>query len=340
MGEGIYSIIADLYAGRLGDASVMAEFIEEYMRVVMAAGALIYIFGKLIVQMSNNEDISIIPYLRPFAIVLILPFSGAICDAIDATGNAIRDKVTTENTTVADKIRKQSAAIREKVDEKWDLIGNDPAKYQEVMGSSRQDDSFLGTDVLSDMKLTFARLSEDFKMQLLSAIQDILLAIMYIAECALLLISISFRLILRMGFPITIALAIFPGFTSAVASWFGRYINYALLPAVAALYSSIAFKLCEDYITSYDVAAATADMGIETQQPEFMGLAFIAILILSLVGYLQVPSMTAMLVSVGGVGQMIQGFTRNATAIGGRTAAGFGVGGRRMPSSQPIKRRK
>lgn len=134
---------------------------------------------------------------------------------------------------------------------------------------------------------------------------------MYIAECCVLLISIAFRIVLRIGFPITVALCIFPGFTNSLAMWFGKYINFAIMPAVAAMYSSIAFNLCKIYITSYDVNTAVSSMGIETQQPEFLGLAFIGILILSLIGYTQVPSMTAMLLSVGGVGQIVSAATRS-----------------------------
>jgi hypothetical protein len=146
---------------------------------------------------------------------------------------------------------------------------------------------------------------------------------MQIAECCLLLISISFRIVLRIGFPITVALSIFPGFTSSLAYWFGKYINFALLPAVAAMYSSIAFNLCDTYIGSYDIETSMATMGVETQQPEFLGLAFIGLLFLSLIGYWQVPSMTAMLVNVGGVGTIVQGATRTIQNTGTLTTSAF-----------------
>ena len=50
--------------------------------------------------------------------------------------------------------------------------------------------------------------------------------------------------------------------------------------------------------------------GSEAQQPEFLGLAYIALLVMLLIGYVQVPSMTQMIVSVGGVGAMVQGASR------------------------------
>ncbi len=153
-------------------------------------------------------------------------------------------------------------------------------------------------------------------------VQDILLALMYIAESALLLVSIAFRIVLRMGFPIVLALAIFPGFTMALANWFGRYINFALLPAVAAMYSRLTFGLVESYIGYYDVPQALDGMGAELQQPEFLGVAFIALLIMALIGYVQVPSMTSMLVSVGGVGSMVQGATRAGQSAMGRLNQG------------------
>jgi hypothetical protein len=312
MGNGIYDIILNLYNNQASIAIGYANTIEPYIRIVASMGALIFIFSRLIVQIANNQEIDFLPYLRPFLILLLIPFSAAICTAIDGFGNNVRGAITTQNVNIATYVKENSDLIREKIDAKWEAIGNNPELYASVFGSNKEDDeSFIFGSALVDLKLSFYKFSEDFKFQILTVIQNILLVLMYIAECCVLLISIAFRIVLRIGFPITVALCIFPGFTNSLAMWFGKYINFAIMPAVAAMYSSIAFNLCKTYITSYDVNTAVSSMGIETQQPEFLGLAFIGILILSLIGYTQIPSMTAMLLSVGGVGQIVSVATRN-----------------------------
>jgi hypothetical protein len=340
MGNGIYDIIFQLYANQAGIASGYAKLIQPYVLAGAGTGALIYIFARLITQITSNGEIDFIPFLRPFAIMLLIPASPRICTALDNFGDQVRSIITVENTNVADLVKAQTVLIQKKVDEKWAKVGSDPEYYKAVMGTDRSEDEakFFG-DVRIDLRMTFKKFQDEFKHQLLSFVQSILLSIMHIAECALLLISIAFRVVLRIGFPITVALSIFPGFSQSLATWFGKYLNFALLPAVAAMYSSIAFNLSNAYINNYDVDTAVSSLGVEAQQPEFLGLAFIGLMVMLLIGYTQVPSMTAMLVSVGGVGQIVQAATRNLQAAparavnAGKTANSAGATGGRAAAS-------
>lgn len=320
MGEGIFKIIFDIYSNQTSIAQSYAALIEPKVRLIAGIGALIYIFGRLITQISSNQEIDFLPFLRPFAVLLLIPLSPQICTALDTFGEEVRGLVAAKNTSIATRVQEQSALIEQLVEKKWEEIGKNPEKYAAVFNSSLDEDKagFFG-DVMVDFKIGMYQFSEEFKFQMLSVFQSILLTLMQIAECALLLISIGFRIVLRIGFPITVALSIFPGFTTSLAYWFGKYINFTLLPAVAAIYSSIAFNLCNTYISTYDVEAAMATMGVETQQPEFLGLAFIGLLFLSLIGYWHVPSMTAMLINVGGVGPIIQNATRTIQNSGNLT---------------------
>lgn len=317
MGENIFKIILDIYTNQATIAQSYASLIEPKVRLIAGIGALIYIFGRLISQIAQNQEIDFLPFLRPFVVLLLIPLSPQICTALDTFGEEIRVLVSSQNTTIATRVQEQSLLIEQLVEKKWEEIGSNPEKYAAVFKSSLDEDKagFFG-EVMVDFKIGMYQFSEEFKFQLLSVLQSVLLTLMQIAECALLLIPIGFRIVLRIGFPITVALSIFPGFTNSLLYWFGKYINFSLLPAVAAIYSSIAFNLCNTYITTYDVEAAMATMGVETQQPEFLGLAFIGILFLSLIGYWHVPSMTAMLVNVGGVGSIVQGASRTIQNTG------------------------
>jgi hypothetical protein len=228
-----------------------------------------------------------------------------------------------------EKVKKNTEMIQKKIREKWDEIGTNPQRYKEIFGGDLNEDreAFMGLGSVGvDFKIGFQRFSEEFKFQILSALQDILMAIMHLAEAILFLISICYRLVLRMGAPIAFVLAIFPGFTQNIASWFGSYINYTLMPTVAALYSSIAFAASDAYLNAYDPAAAVQSGGAEAQQPEYLGLAYIALLVMFLIGYFQVPSMTNMLVTVGGVGAMVQGATRMANQTLGSAASSVAKG--------------
>lgn len=319
MGDAIYKIIESLYNQQAALAQGYASQIEPYVRSAAGVGSLIYIFSSVIIQIYNNQDINFFPLLRPFVIMMMIPFAPKFSSAIDNFGGSITQKINGENINIATRVQKTNEQIQHKIDQKWATIGADPEKYKALFGGdlNAERDAYLGMGSIGvDIKLGFARISEDLKFQIMTVIQEIFLAVMYLAESCLLIISIGYRVVLRIGFPIALALSIFPGFTSNLANWFGRYLNAALLPAVAAMYSTLAFNLIDKYINNYSVDNAMSTMGIETAQPDFLGVAFVGMLIIILIGYTQVPSMTAMLISVGGMGGIIQGATQRLMTMG------------------------
>jgi hypothetical protein len=316
LGESLIKVISDIYTQQVPIASSDATIIAGYVRVASGAGALIYIFYNLISKIATNKEIDFLPFLRPFIVWIIIFYSGDIANAIDGVGNQVRSRFTNSSSNISTQIKAVNTKMKEKVDQKWEEIRNNPEAYRAVFGTSYEDDtSGIFGETLTNLKISIAQVQESIKHQLLAFLQEVLLAIMFVAEAILLLISIMYRLVLRMGFPIAVALTIFPGFTGNLAHWFGKYLNFALLPAVAAMYSKICFGLILIYLNNYSAPDALAEMGAEVAQPEYLGLAFIAIIIMCLLGYLQVPSMCEMLISIGGVSAITAVVTRNS-AIG------------------------
>ncbi len=332
--------LQSIYAEVLKSSSSTAREIETMIRSAAGIGALLYIFSRLAGQISRNESIDFFPYLRPFLMVILITAAPKICDTLDAFGLAAANKITGGNQLIYERVKKQSELIREKVKEKWDKIGSDPKAYSDYYKSGREADEagFFG-DTKVEMKIAFDGGADKFYAMLLGLIQDFLLAVMHVCESLMYLISISYRIILRFGAPVAIVLAIFPGFTSNLAEWFGKYVNYSLLPMVAALYGRIAFTVSDKYLAKYSGSMAITQGGAEADNVTFLGMAYIAILIMLIIGYFQVPSMTNMLVTVGGVGAMVQGATRigsqgisqnvrrGGAALSTITRAGTHVGG-------------
>jgi hypothetical protein len=325
LGENLIKVISDIYTQQVPVASSDATIIAGYVRVASGCGALLYIFWQLVSKISTNKEIDFLPFLRPFIVWMVIYYSGDIANAIDGIGNQVRSRFTNSASNISTQIQAVNAKMKEKVDQKWLDIRNNPEAYKAIFGTEYADDNtgFFG-ETLTNLKITIAQVQESIKYQLLAFLQEVLLAIMFVAEAILLLLSVMYRLVLRMGFPIAVALTIFPGFTGNLVHWVGKYLNFALLPAVAAMYSKVCFGLILTYLNNYSAPDALAEMGAEAAQPEYLGLAFIAIIFMCLLGYLQVPSMCEMLISIGGVSAITAVATRNA-AIG--AYSGIQVGG-------------
>lgn len=320
IGQGVIGLINQIYNEMIPMTEQISAMIVGKVNIIAAIGATLYCFGNLIKQVYYNEEINFLPYMRPFLVLMLIPLSPTVTEGIDKVSTEIRQAVNGSNAKIAERIEKNSEKMQEAIDKKWDKIGNDEALYEQTFGNTRAEDDSGMFPLGDDIKLMMGRSTDQIKIALVLLIQNLLITLMYVAEAALLLMSLCYRLVLKMGFPIAITLTIFPGFTNNMIHWFGKYVNFSLLPAVAAMYSTISFGLLDLYLSS-DPADVVS--GSDTQNPEFLGFAYIGILCISLVGYLFVPSMTAMLVNIGGVGTIMAGSTRAVNQAAGTASRGM-----------------
>ena len=94
--------------------------------------------------------------------------------------------------------------------------------------------------VTKSFNIAVGKMSDDFKSAMYDFTQSMLSLLGDIAYIILYLISAVYRIILRIVAPLAIAFAIFDGLSNNVLEWFGKYVNYALLPMVAGIYQNIA----------------------------------------------------------------------------------------------------
>ena len=321
MGECLVLLINKVLDTQQMQTAAMGAIIQKQIAAAAAIGAILYIFGGLLKQIYYNEELHILPYLRPFVILMLLPLSVTITTALDTVGTKITEAANGSNLKISKRITDNAKKLQEAIDKKWDKIGSDEDLYLKTFGTHRsEDDSFSGAYIADDIKLYLGQTKDEMKVTFAILIQNLLVTAMYVAEAALLLMSRMFRLILAIGFPIALVLAIFPGFTNNLQHWFAKYTQFMLLPAVAAIYSSVCFGLLDQYLATIQIDYTS---GSEGSNPEFLGFAFIGILLLSLVGYFFVPSMTNMLINVGGVGNIISGATRQAQGMAATTGRGM-----------------
>lgn len=336
----ILKFIEDTYQSTIGTTQSAFNVIVGEIRAVAGIGALIYIFSRLAGQIMRSEPIDFFPYMRPFLIVMMIALAPSLCNVMDKMSMEFYNKNNARNTKLTAEIAKIEGKLDQAVRRKWEIKGQNPQVGIPVNPSD--------TGLLSFVKNAYSRLLQTISSQmeewgdylkaaLLSLIQDILLILMQVAEACLYLISICYRLILRLAAPIVFCAAIFPGMTNALVDWFAKYINFCLMPFVASVVSTICFTINENYLNAYiaNINAYIAGGGSATSDPTLMGLSYIGLLIICLVFYFQVPSLTSLFVTAGGVSMLIAGATSQlnrraispATSMGKNTAkAGLALG--------------
>jgi hypothetical protein len=167
-------------------------------------------------------------------------------------------------------------------------------------------------------------------------IKELLELVFQAAALIINVIRTFYLIVLAIIGPIVFALSIFDGFQHLLTVWLARYINVYLWLPVANIFGAIIAKIQENMINP-----ATSGIPIPGQPFSTTDWAYIAFLMIGIVGYFTVPSVAGYIVNAGGgnalvekVTRMSVGMTKNAAsaAAGGMSSDAFGSGANNMSS--------
>ena len=121
--------------------------------------------------------------------------------------------------------------------------------------------------------------------------------------------------------PIVFALSIFDGFQHLLTVWLARYINVYLWLPVANLFGAIIAKIQENMITG-----TTTGVTIPGQPFSTTDWAYIAFLMIGILGYFTVPSVANYIVNAGGGNALLQKVTSFTVSTGKQAASAAASG--------------
>lgn len=159
-------------------------------------------------------------------------------------------------------------------------------------------------------------------------IKEVLEFVFQAAAAIIDVIRTFYLIVLAVIGPIVFALSIFDGFQHLLTVWLARYINVYLWLPVANIFGAIIAKIQENMILGN--ASSTALPGQPFSTTDW---AYIAFLLIGIVGYFTVPSVANYIVNAGGGNALLQkvssvtlgaGKKAAAAASGGMSADSFG----------------
>lgn len=306
-------VIDTMYAREIAQHTSSSGIGRELMqasRAIAGIAGLVYIASKVSGQIVRNESLNFIPLLRPFGLIILIGLVPQLTALIDSTFQKVAVAAQADSESVRIRVAQLQQKRDEAVKKKWkDIEANEDAYAMEF---GEPDEGMMGM-VTKSFNIATGKMADDFKSALYDFTQSMLSLLGDIAYIILYLISAVYRIILRVIAPLAIAFAIFDGLSHNVLEWFGKYINYALLPMVAGIYQNIAVTLNMGFL---DEMMLSGDMSsnLPAQDPFAFGLVYTGVLIILLVLYTQIPSLTNMILVVGGTSGMMQGLTGKAMA--------------------------
>lgn len=149
------------------------------------------------------------------------------------------------------------------------------------------------------------------------AFRDLLEIVFQAAAFIINVVRTFYLIVLAIIGPIVFGLSIFDGFQHLVTVWLARYINVFLWLPVANIFGAIIAKIQENMIVSNAQTMPIAGQGFSTTD-----WAYLAFLLIGIVGYFTVPSVANYIVNAGGGNALLHKVSTIAsTATKGTTSA-------------------
>jgi conjugative transposon TraJ protein len=139
-----------------------------------------------------------------------------------------------------------------------------------------------------------------------------------------------FLIVLSILGPIAFAISVWDGFQSTLTQWITRYVSVYLWLPVSDLFSSMLARI-QSLILERDIAM----LADPTYIPDTSNTVYIIFMIIGIVGYFTIPTVTGWVIQAGGAGNFTRNVNQTTMKAGNLAGAGAGstvgnIGGKLM----------
>lgn len=290
--------------------------------------ALWYISSRVWRHLANAEPIDFYPLLRPFALglcIMMFPYVLAIINGVlKPTVAGTAAMVTGSNNAIAYLLKLKEEAIKKTPS--WQMyVGVDGSgdrdkwyQYTHPDGTSEGTLDGLGNDI----KFAMAKASYSFRNTVKQWMSEILHILYEAAALCINTIRTFYLIVLAILGPLIFGISVFDGLQHTLTVWIARYINVFLWLPVANIFGAIIAKVQENMLR------------IDIQQVVKYGdtffsstdTAYLIFLVMGIVGYFTVPSVSNYIVHAGG-GNVLLYKASNVFTGGSRAALSTAAAG-------------
>ncbi len=324
----LHEVLRSLYDDMMPLAGDMAAVAKG----LAGLGALFYVALKVWQALSRAEPIDVFPLLRPFALGLCIMFFPTI---VLGTINAVLSPVVTgTHAILEDQVLDLNKLQQQKDQLEYEAMVRNPETA--YMVSDEEFDKKL--DELgwspSDIGTMAGMYMDRGAYQVEKAIKEWfrnLLEILFQAAALVIdTIRTFFLIVLSILGPIAFAISVWDGFQSTLTQWITRYVSVYLWLPVSDLFSSMLARI-QSLILERDISM----LADPTYIPDTSNTVYIIFMIIGIVGYFTIPTVTGWIIQAGGAGNFTRNVNQAAMKSGNIAGAGAGsaagnIGGKLM----------
>ena len=315
--QNLHEVLRSLYDEMLPLSADMAAVAKG----VAGLGALFYVAIKVWQALSRAEPIDVYPLLRPFALGICIMFFPTI---VLGTINAVLSPVVQGTHTILENQVLDLNDLQAKKDllEREAMLRNPETAYlasDEEFDKKLEELGWSPSDLVTMSGMYMERGMYSMEQTVKNWFRNLLEVLFQAAALVIDTIRTFFLIVLSILGPIAFAISVWDGFQSTLTQWLTRYVSVYLWLPVADLFSSMLAKI-QSLIIEKDIAM----LADPTYIPDTSNTVYIIFMIIGIVGYFTIPTVTGWIIQAGGAGN----FTRNVnqTAMKSGNIAGAGAG--------------
>ena len=322
----LHEVLRSLYDEMLPLSADMAAVAKS----LAGLGALFYVALKVWQALSSAEPIDVYPLLRPFALGLCIMFFPTM---VLGTLNAILSPVVKGTHSILENQVLDLNALQQQKDqlEREAMLRNPETAYlvsDEEFDKKLDELGWSPSDLVTMSGMYMEREMYGVKKEIRDGFREFLEVLFQAAALVIDTLRTFFLIVLSILGPIAFAISVWDGFQSTLTQWLTRYISVYLWLPVADLFSAMLSKI-QSLILQKDIENLSDPNFI----PDTSNTVYIIFMIIGIIGYFTIPTVTGWIIQAGGAGNFIRNVNQTATKTGNIAGAGTGavvgnIGGR------------
>lgn len=326
--QNLHEVLRSLYDEMMPLSADMAAVAKG----VAGLGALFYVAIKVWQALSRAEPIDMYPLLRPFALGLCIMFFPTI---VLGTINAVLSPVVQGTHTILENQVLDLNDLQAKKDllEREAMLRNPETAYlvsDEEFDKKLEELGWSPSDLVTMSGMYIERGMYSMEQSVKNWFRNLLEVLFQAAALVIDTIRTFFLIVLSILGPIAFAISVWDGFQSTLTQWLTRYVSVYLWLPVADLFSSMLAKI-QSLIIERDIEM----LADPTYIPDTSNTVYIIFMIIGIVGYFTIPTVTGWIIQAGGAGNFTRNVNQAAMKTGNIAGAGTGsavgnIGGKLM----------
>lgn len=324
----LHEVLRSLYEEMMPLSATMAAIAKG----LAGLGALFYIALKVWQALSRAEPIDVFPLLRPFALGMCIMFFPSI---VLGTINSVLSPIVKGTHGILENQVLDLNALQLKKDrlEREAMLRNPETAYlvSDVEFDKKLDElGWSPSDLVTMSGMYIEREMYEIKKSIRDGFREFLEILFHAAALVIDTIRTFFLIVLSILGPIAFAISVWDGFQTTLNQWITRYVSVYLWLPVADLFSSMLAKI-QSLILEKDIASLSNPNFI----PDSSNTVYIIFMIIGIVGYFTIPTVTGWIIQAGGAGNFTRNVNQAASKSGNILGAGAGstvgnIGGKLM----------